>query len=66
MIPKFTKEQAAIIGAYTGYTAGPFNDLMDYAKSKGFGNVSTIGMLHIADDLKVKAKEDFLALCHEE
>ena len=63
MVPKLTKEQAAIIGAYTGFTAGPFSDLQAYA-GKFYGEgISTVGMLEVADDLKKKAKADFLAIC---
>lgn len=33
---RLTKEQAAIIGAYTGFSAGPFADIQEYAE-KVFG-----------------------------
>lgn len=29
---RLTKEQAAIIGAYTGVTCGPFSDIHEYAE----------------------------------
>ncbi|MFI3902623.1 hypothetical protein [Ochrobactrum sp. S1502_03] len=31
-IPKLTKEQAAIVGAYTGIAAGPFDAIHEYAE----------------------------------
>ena len=62
-----TKEQAAIIGAYTGFTAGPFADIQEYAERK-FGRpcwTHEFGQLEFTEQLHLAAKEDFLALCYE-
>ncbi len=66
--PRLTKRQAAIIGAFTGYTAGPFADIHEYVDSlpgfKGIGTIS-FGIKAVADKISEAARADFLALCHE-
>jgi len=65
---KLTKRQAAIIGAYTGITAGPFGDVHEYVDSlPGFKGITTLGFASqvIADQIKEAAKADFLAICSE-
>lgn len=64
--PRLTKEQAAIIGAYTGIVCGPFMDVHEYAEKvlgTSIGS-SAFGMLMLAEQLKEAAKADFLAICH--
>ncbi len=64
-VPKLTKEQAAIIGAYTGITAGPFSDIHEYAE-KVFGHpvwTHEFADKGMADKLSAAAKADFLAIC---
>lgn len=64
---KLTKKQAAIIGAYTGVTAGPFGDVQEYAESL-FGRpcwTHEFGSQAFADKLRELAKPDFLAICFE-
>lgn len=63
---KLTKEQAAIIGAYTGVLAGPFSDMAEYAERKLGRPIWTHQYPAIAAELKAAAKEDFLAICHED
>lgn len=64
---KLTKTQAAIIGAYTGITAGPFEDMHEYIEkimgrpvfTHELANTNTIA------EIKQKAKPDFLVICSE-
>ncbi len=62
---RLTKEQAAIVGAFTGFTAGPFGDIREYAERKLGEPLSTIAfaMPEFAERLRAAAKEDFLAIC---
>jgi hypothetical protein len=67
MAPKLTKEQAAIIGAYTGYLVGPFADVQEYAERVIGRPVWTheFGTDAFAEGLKAAARDDFLAICFE-
>lgn len=61
-----TKEQAAIIGAYTGFTAGPFVDIHEYAERK-LGRpvwMHEFTSKDFNEKLQQAAREDFLAICH--
>jgi hypothetical protein len=64
--PRLTRRQAAIIGAFTGYTAGPFGD--EYVDSlpgfKGIGTIS-FGIDEVCERIREAARADFLALCYE-
>jgi hypothetical protein len=65
---RLTKEQAAIIGAYTGVTCGPFRDVQDYA-SRLLGRplwAREMGSQACADEIRAAAKADFLAICYED
>lgn len=68
MTPKLTKEQAAIIGAYTGITCSPFSAIHEYAEKKLGRPIWThqFGDEALAEELKAAAKEDFIALCYTE
>ena len=65
---RLTKEQAAIIGAYTGYTASNFAHVQDYAErilgrpifTHEFADEATV------EELRLAAKPDFLAICYED
>lgn len=63
---KLTRRQAAIIGAYTGISCGPFSDIHEYVDSlPGF---SGIGIISFADksvweQIRRTCREDFLAIC---
>ena len=62
-----TKRQAAIIGAFTGVTCGPFSDIHEYVDSlPGFEGIYThnFGDREIMERVREAAKPDFLALCH--
>ena len=62
---KLTKEQAAIIGAYTGFTAGPFSDIHEYIEKIMGRPVFTheLADKDLFDEIREKAKPDFLAIC---
>lgn len=62
-----TKEQAAIVGAYTGYLAGPFSDMHEYVEKIMGRPVWTheMGDKEIAEQIREAAKDDFLAICAE-
>lgn len=67
--PPLTRRQAAIIGAYTGITCGPFGDVHEYVDGlPGFKGISTIGfaMPGVADRIREAATADFLAICATE
>ena len=63
--PTLTKEQAAIIGAYTGIVCGPFKDLHEYAKKVLQRPIWTHQFADkgVAEELRTAAKADFIALC---
>ena len=65
---KLTKRQAAIVGAYTGFSAGPFGDVQLYA-DEVLGRPTwthEFASQDFADQLREAAREDFLAICYEE
>jgi hypothetical protein len=66
-VPRLTKEQAAIVGAYTGFAIGPFSDIQEYAE-KVLGK--PLWTHEFADKklmlkLREAAKADFIAIAHE-
>lgn len=65
---RLTKEQAAIIGAYTGISAGPFSDIQEYTEKLLGHPVWTheFASREFSDRLKELSKADFLSLCHHE
>lgn len=65
---RLTRRQAAIIGAYTGVTAGSFSDIHGYAEKVLGRPVFTheFASEKVAAELKDAAREDFLAICHRE
>lgn len=63
---KLTRRQAAIIGAYTGISCGPFSDIHEYVDSlPGFNGIGTISFADKAvwEQIKRSCREDFLAIC---
>ena len=62
-----TREQAAIIGAYTGIVSGPFADIQKYAERILKRPIWTheFASQELRDTLKQAATEDFKALCAE-
>jgi len=65
-IPRLTKEQAAIIGAYAGVACGPFGDIQEYAEETLGRPIFTLEFAFNADEIKQAARADFLALCYKE
>ena len=64
---RLTREQAAVIGAYTGIICGPFGDIQEYAKRILKRPIWTheFASQELRDTLKQAATEDFRALCAE-
>lgn len=65
---KLTKEQAAIIGAFTGISCGPFDEVHEYVE-KIFGRpvfTHEMGSPEFATKVKHLAMHDFLSICREE
>jgi hypothetical protein len=66
IVKKLTKEQAAIIGLYTGYTCGAFADVQELAdKLLGYPTFThQFGDKQFVDMLQEKVKPMFISLCH--
>ncbi len=66
-VPKLTKEQAAIIGVYSGISCGPFSDIHELAEKLLNRPIFTHEMAfpEIWDQLREKVKPQFLEICHE-
>lgn len=64
---RLTKEQAAIIGAYTGFTAGPFADIHEYAERILKRSIFTHEFAReaLTEELRAASKQDFLSLVFE-
>lgn len=65
---RLTRRQAAVIGAFTGISCGPFEDIHEYVDSlpgfKGIGTIS-FAMEAVWARIKEACREDFLAICSE-
>ena len=61
---KLTREQGAIISAYTGFLAGPFEDLHVYAEKLLRRPIFTheFANTKISEKLHELSKDDFIAL----
>lgn len=59
-----TKQEAAIVAAYTGYLLGEFSDMHEYVEKIMGRPVFTheLGNKEVADQIKVMATADFIAL----
>ena len=64
---RLTREQAKIVGAYTGILAGPFDDLHEYIEQLMGRPVWTheLASKELAAEIKEAARSDFEALCAE-
>jgi hypothetical protein len=64
---KLTKEQAAIIGLYTGITCGLFSDIHKLAEELLGRPIFTheFASKILNDELKEKVKPMFLEICYE-
>lgn len=62
---KLTKKQAAIIGAYTGISCGPFSDIQKLAEELLGRPIFTheFASEKLVDELKAKSKPLFLEIC---
>lgn len=62
-----TKEQAAILGAFTGILCGPFADIQEYANRVLNGQFFThqFGDEGFAMRLKEAARADFMAIVYK-
>jgi hypothetical protein len=67
-VQKLTKEQAAIIGAYTGITCGSFSDIHKLAEKLLERPIFTHEFANkvFNNELKEKVKPLFLELCYED
>ena len=61
---KLTKEQSAVLSAYTGVLCGDFSSFHGYVERIMGRPVFTheMGNEKVADEIKQKSREDFLAL----
>ncbi|WP_411033366.1 hypothetical protein [Shinella sp. BYT-45] len=68
MTQRLTKEQAAIIGAYTGITASNFSVVHEYAERKLGRPIWTHEFADegLTAELKEASREDFLSIVYEE
>lgn len=67
MTSRLTREQAAIIGAYTGVTCGPFGDIAAYAEKKLGRHIWTheFSSEAVEEELRAATKDDFLSIAYE-
>jgi len=65
MMNRLTRDQAAIIGAFTGICAGPFADIQDYAERVLGRSVWTheLGTKEVWEELKEASRKDFFSIC---
>ena len=66
--PKLTKQQAAVIGAYTGFTAGPFADIHEYAERILGRPIFTheFASKRLSEEIRKAAESDYVAICFKE
>lgn len=67
-MPKLTKDQAAIIGCFTGVACGPFSDIHEKAESLLGHPVWTheFANKELMAALREAARDEFLGICYEE
>lgn len=65
---RLTKEQAAIIGAYTGVACGPFSDVHQKIEQALKRPVLTheLGTPDIWQEIRTAVRPEFMAICYEE
>jgi hypothetical protein len=65
---RLTREQAAIIGAFTGFSCGPFSDVHKKVEELLERPVFTHEMANpdLWEEVREKVKPEFLNLCAEE
>lgn len=62
--PKLTKEQAAIIGLYTGIACGPFSDIHELAEKLAGHPIFTHQLPAMKEQLKELVRPHLIAICH--
>lgn len=62
--PRLTKRQAAIVGTYTGYVCGPFQDIHEYIEEILGRPVWTheLGLEEVQEEVTNKSRPDYIAL----
>lgn len=65
MADRLTKDQAAILSAYTGFLCGDFGDMAEYCEKIMGRPIWTHQYPALADQIREKAKPDFLAICYQ-
>ena len=65
---RLTKEQAAIIGCFTGISCGPFSYMHEVAERLIGRPIFTheFASPEIWEELKERAKDEFIAICYGE
>lgn len=64
-VEKLTREQCAIISAYTGYLLGSFQAFHEYSERILGRPIWTHQFPSLAESLKEASREDFIALSYE-
>lgn len=64
---RLTREQAAIIGVYTGITCGPFGDIQELAEEVLGRPIFTheFASKELAEELRLAVKDRFLSICYD-
>lgn len=63
-----SRRDAAIVGAYTGYLCGPFQDMHEYIEQIMERPVWTheLASSELKDEIRKRAKADFISICATE
>ena len=63
-----SRRDAAIVGAYTGYLCGPFQDMHEYIEQLMERPVWSHELADSAtmDEIRKRAKADFISICFKE
>jgi len=62
-LQKFTKEQAIVVSAYTGFMACPFSDVHEAVEKRLGYPVFTHQFPALADKIAEAFKADFISMC---
>lgn len=61
---RLTRRQSAVLGIFTGNLCGDFEAMHEYAEELAGRPVWTHELPDLADELKEKAKAEFMAICY--
>jgi hypothetical protein len=64
-VTRLDKQQAAVIGAYTGVLCGPFDEMHDYVELVLGRPVWTHELPELRQAIREASRADFLALCRK-